>query len=244
MQASHTVSAGAAPASSNRMNPRVLTATALVAAVHVALLAVILTLRHDPVQPALESRVMTAQLLPPAPVAAPAAVQSVAPPPPTPTPPVHSKPKVQPKPTPKPTPAPLREAPAPSPVTVAPPEPAVPAAPAAPPTPAAPAAPAIGRQTMEISAPKNVSHLDCNIAKPDYPALSRRRGETGTAYVKFVVGLTGKLENIELKKSSGFSRLDDAALAAAHASACKPYLEDGQPIRAAYTQPYNFNLED
>ncbi|MDR6207298.1 outer membrane transport energization protein TonB [Paraburkholderia sp. GV068] len=226
------------------MNPRVLTATALVAAVHVALLAVILTLRHDPVQPALESRVMTAQLLPPAPVAAPAAVQSVAPPPPTPTPPVHSKPKVQPKPTPKPTPAPLREAPAPSPVTVAPPEPAAPAAPAAPPTPAAPAAPAIGRQTMEISAPKNVSHLDCNIAKPDYPALSRRRGETGTAYVKFVVGLTGKLENIELKKSSGFSRLDDAALAAAHASACKPYLEDGQPIRAAYTQPYNFNLED
>ncbi|ALE54276.1 energy transducer TonB [Paraburkholderia sp. RL17-368-BIF-A] len=244
MQASHTVSAGAAPASSNRMNPRVLTATALVATVHVALLAVILTLRHDPVQPALESRVMTAQLLPPAPVAAPAAVQSVAPPPPTPTPPVHSKPKVQPKPTPKPTPAPLREAPAPSPVTVAPPEPAAPAAPAAPPTPAAPAAPAIGRQTMEISAPKNVSHLDCNIAKPDYPALSRRRGETGTAYVKFVVGLTGKLENIELKKSSGFSRLDDAALAAAHASACKPYLEDGQPIRAAYTQPYNFNLED
>ncbi|MDQ0622529.1 protein TonB [Paraburkholderia graminis] len=226
------------------MNPRVLTATALVAAVHVALLAVILTLRHDPVQPALESRVMTAQLLPPAPVAAPAAVQSVAPPPPTPTPPVHSKPKVQPKPTPKPTPAPLREAPAPSPVTVAPPEPAAPAAAAAPPTPAAPAAPAIGRQTMEISAPKNVSHLDCNIAKPDYPALSRRRGETGTAYVKFVVGLTGKLENIELKKSSGFSRLDDAALAAAHASACKPYLEDGQPIRAAYTQPYNFNLED
>ena len=226
------------------MNPRVLTATALVAAVHVALLAVILTLRHDPVQPALESRVMTAQLLPPAPVAAPAAVQSVAPPQPTPTPPVHSKPKVQPKPTPKPTPAPLREAPAPSPVTVAPPEPAAPAAPAAPPTPAAPAAPAIGRQTMEISAPKNVSHLDCNIAKPDYPALSRRRGETGTAYVKFVVGVTGKLENIELKKSSGFSRLDDAALAAAHASACKPYLEDGQPIRAAYTQPYNFNLED
>ncbi|CAH2916613.1 MAG: putative TonB-dependent receptor [uncultured Paraburkholderia sp.] len=214
------------------MNPRVLTATALVAAVHVVLLAVILTLRHEPVQPALESRVMTAQLLPPAPVAAPAAVQSVAPPP-TPAPPIRSKSKVQPKPAQKPAPAPLREAPAP-----------VVAAQPAPPTPATPATPAIGRQTMDIAAPKNVSHLDCNIVKPDYPALSRRRGETGTAYVKFVVGLTGKLENIELKKSSGFSRLDDAALAAAHASACKPYLEDGQPVRAAYTQPYNFNLED
>ncbi|MFM0528694.1 energy transducer TonB [Paraburkholderia strydomiana] len=244
MQASHTALAGAAPASSPRMNSRVLTATAMVAAVHVALLAVVLTLRHDPVEATIESRVMTAQLLPPAPVAAPVAMQSVAPPPPTPAPPVRSKPKVQPKPTPtKPTPAPLHEAPAPSPTPVAAAEP-TPAAPPAPATPPAPAAPAIGRQTMEITAPKNVSHLDCNIVRPDYPALSRRRGESGTAYVKFVVGLTGKLENIELKKSSGFSRLDDAALAAAHSIACKPYLEDGQPVRAAYTQPYNFNLED
>lgn len=97
---------------------------------------------------------------------------------------------------------------------------------------------------MEITAPKNVSHIDCSMVTPEYPSLSKRRGETGTAYVKFVVGLTGKLENIELKKSSGFSRLDDAAVAAAHASACKPYLENGQPIRAAYTQPYNFNLND
>ncbi|ORC46921.1 energy transducer TonB [Burkholderia sp. A27] len=246
MQASHTVSAGVSPASPNRMNSRVLTATAMVAAIHVALLAVVLTLRHDPVvQPQLESRVMTAQLLPPAPVAAPVAVQSVAPPPPTPTPPVRTKPKVQPKPTPTPKPAPTplpqAAAPSPTPVAAADPTPPAPPAPAAPP---AQAAPAISRQTMEITAPKNVSHLDCNIAKPDYPSLSKRRGETGTAYVKFVVGLTGKLENIELKKSSGFSRLDDAALAAVHASACKPYLENGQPIRAAYTQPYDFNLND
>lgn len=215
----------------------------MVAAIHVALLAVVLTLRHEPVQPVLESRVMTAQLLPPAPVAAPVALQSVAPPPPKPAPPVHTQPKVQQKPIPtprKPTPSLLPEAATPSPTPVAAPDP-TPPAPVAPP---AAAAPAIGRQTMEITAPKNVSHLDCNIAKPDYPSLSKRRGETGTAYVKFVVGLTGKLENIELRKSSGFSRLDDAALAAVHASDCKPYLENGQPIRAAYTQPYDFNLND
>jgi periplasmic protein TonB len=245
MQAPRTAFTGPMPASFARQNSRALTATAVVAAIHVALLAVVMTLRHEPAQPALESHVMTAQLLPPAPVAAPVAMQSVAPPPPTPTPPVRSKPKVQPKPapTPKPTQVPLPEAAAPSPTPVAAPEPA-PAAPAAPVAPPAPAAPAIGRQTMEISAPKNVSHLDCNIAKPEYPSLSKRRGETGTAYVKFVVGLTGKLENVELKKSSGFSRLDDAALAAVHASACKPYLENGQPVRAAYTQPYDFNLND
>ena len=102
----------------------------------------------------------------------------------------------------------------------------------------------MNHETMEITAPKNVSHVECNIAKPDYPPLSRRRGETGTAYVKFVVGLTGKLDSIELKKSSGFSRLDDAALAAVHASACKPYLENGQPVRAATSQPFDFSLTD
>ncbi|WP_368620373.1 energy transducer TonB [Paraburkholderia sp. BR13444] len=247
MQAPHPVTAGAPLASSTRPNSRVLTTTAVVAAVHVALLAVIMTLRHEPVQVALESHVMTAELLPPAPVAAPAALQSIAPPPPQPTPPVHTKPKVQPKPapTPKPTPTPtpLPEAAAPSPTPVAAPDP-TPPAPATPATPPAAAAPAIGKQTMDISAPKNVSHLDCNIAHPDYPALSRRRGEAGTAYVHFVVGLTGKLESIELKKSSGFSRLDDEAVAAVRASACKPYLENGEPVRAAYTQPFNFNLTD
>ncbi|MFL9965365.1 energy transducer TonB [Paraburkholderia sediminicola] len=244
MPALPTVSAGIVPASPPRTNSRVMTATAVVAALHVAALAVIMTLRHEPVQATLESHVMTAQLLPPAPLAAPVALQSIAPPP-KPTPPVHTKPKVQPKPTPvpKPTPAPLPQAAAPSPTPVAAPDPTPPAA-AAPAAPPAAAAPAIGRETMEISAPKNVSHVECNIAKPDYPSLSRRRGETGTAYVKFVVSLSGKLERIELKKSSGFSRLDDAALAAVRASACKPYLENGQPVRAAYAQPFDFNLTD
>ncbi|MBB5410576.1 protein TonB [Paraburkholderia sp. HC6.4b] len=245
MQAPHPVSASATLASSTRPNSRALTATAIVAAVHVALLAVIMTLRHEPVPVALESHVMTAELLPPAPLAAPVALQSIAPPPPRPTPPVHTTPKAQPKPapTPKPTPTPLPQAAAPSPTRVAAPDP-TPPAPAAPATPPTAAAPAIGKPTMEISAPKNVSHLDCNITQPEYPALSRRRGESGTAYVHFVVGLNGKLENIELKKSSGFSRLDDAALAAVRASACKPYLENGEPVRAAYTQPFNFNLTD
>ncbi|RKR46352.1 energy transducer TonB [Paraburkholderia sp. BL17N1] len=245
MPASPIVSAGAVPASSTRLNSRVLTATAVVAAIHVALLAVIMTLRHEPVQPVLESRVMTAQLLPPAPVAAPVAIQSIAPPPPTPTPPVRTKPKVQPKPapTPRPTPTPLPVAAAPSPTPVAAPDP-TPPAPAAPVAPPAPAAPAIGRQTMEISAPKDISHLTCNIVKPDYPALSRRRGETGAVIVSLVVGVTGKFENVALKKSSGFSRLDDAALEAVRASACQPYLENGQPVRVPTTQRYDFNLND
>jgi protein TonB len=97
---------------------------------------------------------------------------------------------------------------------------------------------------MALTAPKNVAHLDCKITQPDYPRVSRLRGESGTAYVSFVVGLTGRIENIALNKSSGFDRLDDAAVAAMHDSTCKPYLENGEPVRAAYTQPFAFSLQD
>ncbi|CAB3770576.1 energy transducer TonB [Paraburkholderia solisilvae] len=248
MQASSPITAGFPPAGAARFNPRLATAVAVVVAAHIALVVIALTMRDKPLPKPVELRSITAELIsPPTPAAAaPVAIQSTATPPPKPVPPVHrEKPKVQPRPTPvpRPTPTPLPEAAAPSQHEIAAPEPAPPAPPA-PAAPAEPAAPAAGKPTLALSAPKNVSHLDCSIVAPDYPALSRRRGESGTAFVRFVVGLTGKIENIELKKSSGFDRLDDAALSAMRSSTCKPYLENGQPIRATYTQPFEFGLKD
>ena len=231
------------------INPRVIAATVAVVAIHVGLLAIALTMRNEPPPRPVESKTITAELIsaaPPQPVAAPTAIQSTpVPPPPKPVPPKPTpklKPTVQPRV--KAAPTPLPETTAPSTIAAALPE-ATPAPPA-PPAPAAPApaAPAIGRPTMSLNAPKDVAHLECSIAMPDYPALSRRRGESGTAVVKFVVGLTGKIENIELKKSSGSQRLDDAALDAMRSSACKPYKENGEAIRAAYSQPFVFGLND
>jgi periplasmic protein TonB len=237
--------AGTLPGSAIRVNRRLVTATAIVLALHAVLIAIVLT-KHDTALPlALESHTITAELIQPAPVAAPAAIQSTpTPPPPKPVPHVtRAKPVVQPRPKPVPTPLPVADAPSQHAVEApAAPTPPAPAAPA--PAPAAAAAPAPGKPTMALSAPKNVSHLDCRIVQPDYPTLSKRRGETGVAYVSFVVGLTGQIESIDLKKSSGYGRLDDAALAAMHESSCKPYLEDGQPVRAAYTQPFDFSLSD
>ncbi|HTH62797.1 MAG TPA: energy transducer TonB [Paraburkholderia sp.] len=255
MQASHAFTGGQ-PVSVVPMNRRVVTAATVVVALHASLIAVMLS-NHDVATPvAIESHTITAELLQPEPLAAPAALQSM----PTPAPPkpaaqiVREKPKAQPKPRVTPTPLPLAQAPSqhqidtPAPASPAPSAPAAPAAaspaPPAPGTSAAPAAAAPGKPTITLSAPKNVSHLDCQIAHPDYPKLSMRRGETGTAYVRFVVGVSGQIENVELKKSSGYSRLDDAALAAMHDSSCKPYLENGEPVRAAYTQPFAFNLQD
>ncbi|WP_173678709.1 energy transducer TonB [Burkholderia singularis] len=248
MQASNSIQALSEPAAP-RMNRRVVAAAVAVLAGHAILLTGAL-LRGDMPQPPLESKAITAELLS-APVAQPAGVQSVAmpaPPKPVQKPEQKSKPKTAPeRPVVKPSPKPLPVSHEPSPTAIAAPQPASPA-PAAPTEPSAKETPAAAapsaRPTMEIATPKEGAHLTCQIAQADYPSLSRRRGETGVVKVRFVVGLTGKIESAQVVQSSGFPRLDDAALEAIRSSPCQPYLQNGQPMRAAYTQPYNFTLDD
>ncbi len=224
------------------MNPRVIVVAVGVLAAHAIMLTAAWLHRNAPPPKSVEVQTITAQLITPAPIAQQVAAESIPQPaPPKPVPRV--KPKVEPKPVQKaakPTPQPVAPSPAPSPVPAADPTPA-----AAAPAPAAPAAtPSPARETMQVSAPKNVPTLQCNFVKPDYPSMSRRRGESGTAYVHFVVGVTGKIESIDLQKSSGYPRLDDAALDAMRSTTCRPYIENGQAIRAARTQPYSFGLTD
>jgi periplasmic protein TonB len=244
MHATPSIPNGFEPYPDHRRTTRTGAIVAAVALAHVALLAIVFLARNErpPIAPV--SRTITAELLSPAPVAAPVAVQST-PTPPAPTPPQqHAKPK--PRPTPKPVVHELPPAAKPAPTAITTPEPPPPAPAAAAPSAPAPvaAAPAPGKPTVAISAPKNVSHLDCDITRTDYPLLSRRRGETGTAIVQFVVDVTGRIGNITLKKSSGFDRLDDAALAAVRSSSCHPYMENGEAIRATTSVPYVFNLSD
>ena len=225
------------------MNPRVITVAVGVLAAHAIMLTAAWLHRNAPPPKEIEVQSITAQLIPPAPAAQPVAVQSAAQPaPPKPVP--REKPKVEPKPVQKavkPTPQPVAQSPSPTPAPAAADPTPAPAAPA----PAAPAAaPGPARETMQVSAPKNVSALSCNFVKPTYPSMSRRRGETGTAYVHFIIGVTGKIESVQLQKSSGYPRLDEAALDATRASTCPPYIENGQAIRAAHTLPFNFTLDD
>ncbi len=62
--------------------------------------------------------------------------------------------------------------------------------------------------------------------------------------MRFIIGTTGGIESVSLVKSSGFSRLDDAAVEALRSSTCQPYLENGSPIRVFYTQAFTFGLDD
>jgi protein TonB len=243
MQSPTTTPAAFQTAPASNANPRVIAACAAVVVIHVALLGVALTMRHEPLPRPIEAKSITAQLISETPQPAPQPVAVETPPPPKPVPqPVpkpQPKPKVKPKIEPKPTPMPVTEAPSQIAAPAPEPTPPAPAQPAPP-----PAAPAIGKPSMDLAAPKNVARLSCNIAQPDYPATAKRRGETGTAVIRLTVGLSGKIENITLQKSSGSSRLDDAALEAVRGSACSPYKENGEAIRATATVPFVFSLND
>ena len=247
MSAPTTVLPGTPSAAAPTARMRTLSTVAAVAVVHAALIALVMRAsERAPLPYVIQSPVIRAQLLSPAPVpATPSAPQSSRPAP-QPVAKKPAEPRVRPAHV---TPAPARTA-----VPAAPAHPVQPAPSAVEPgsresadTAAAPktndvptrpaqaASAATGRETIAISAPKNVRHIDCNIVKPDYPALSRRRGEEGTADVKFVIGLTGAIENIELAKSSGYPR---------HASSCRPYVKNGARVRAAYTKPFTFVFGD
>lgn len=109
------------------------------------------------------------------------------------------------------------------------PEPAVPAA--------APAAPPAQPKTIA----SGVEYLQP--PRPDYPAAARRMGEEGKAVLRVLVNDKGHAERIELQKSSGSPRLDEAAKQAVQRALFKPYMEDGKPAAVYAIVPITFQLD-
>jgi protein TonB len=122
------------------------------------------------------------------------------------------------------TPAPVKTE------TVAPP---VAAAPAAVPAPPAPAQPRTITSGIEYIQPP----------QPDYPPVSRRMGEEGKAVLRILVNDKGRPERIEVQKSSGSTRLDEAARQAAARAVFKPFIEDGKPVARYAIVPITFQLD-
>ncbi|WP_334107202.1 energy transducer TonB [Methylobacillus sp.] len=79
---------------------------------------------------------------------------------------------------------------------------------------------------------------------PTYPAMSKRLGEQGVALLRINVSETGMPETIQLEKSSGFDRLDKAALEAAKKCRFNPYMRDNKPMRVTVIAPFRFSLSD
>lgn len=110
---------------------------------------------------------------------------------------------------------PTAVAPAPQPVAL----PATPAAPRA-----APPAPPSIVQASDLSA-RMVSGKP-----PRYPIESRRKKEQGTVVLSLMLGLDGEVASISVSRSSGFARLDDAALDAVRKWRWEPMIRAGQPV--------------
>ena len=77
---------------------------------------------------------------------------------------------------------------------------------------------------------------------PDYPALSRRRGETGSVVVLVELDAKGTVTSARIEHSSSFERLDQAALVAVRSWHCDPPLYNGKPTRSLARQPFSFVL--
>ncbi|TAN10944.1 MAG: energy transducer TonB [Burkholderiaceae bacterium] len=249
---------------------RVLQNTAVVAAVlalHGAALWALqngLTERATPAALALP-RVITAQLIAaatpaPAPTAAPAETPKPVPPPAEPPAPVATpapvqrhmppaKPRTETK---APQRRPVAKQPMPAmPLPAAPTTPAVhepvntaPATTSAAATPAA-AAPAAA---APVPAPQTVlpssSATYLNNTPPPYPPLSRRLGESGEVIVRVLIGTDGRAEKAQIDKSSGYERLDQAALETARDRwRYVPGTRGGVPEAMWFKIPIKFVLE-
>ena len=100
---------------------------------------------------------------------------------------------------------------------------------------AAPAAPAI--RTGAVIQP------GAHCAKPDYPSASRRMEEEGTVTLKFLIGVDGKVIQADIEKTSGFTRLDEAARNALSKCQFRPGTVDGKPEQSWASIKYTWRLE-
>ena len=119
---------------------------------------------------------------------------------------------------------------------VAPQPPAPPIAAPVAPAPVAPPAP------VKVELPStNADYL--NNPKPAYPAMSKRAGEQGLVLVRVLIGADGTAQKAEIKTSSGFERLDRAALATVLQWRYVPGKRGGVAEAMWFNVPINFVLE-
>ena len=78
---------------------------------------------------------------------------------------------------------------------------------------------------------------------PTYPESSRRRGEEGVVRVELLVDSTGRVAEVRILESSGFSTLDAAAVQTLRAWRFRPAQRAGLPVAGSITTAVHFRLE-
>jgi protein TonB len=99
------------------------------------------------------------------------------------------------------------------------------------------AAPAAPPAPPQIEAPVLDASYTPNEEVFRKPNISARLGESGKVLVNVTVGVSGFATNVTLIKSSGYPRLDDAAIRGARKLRFRPATRAGVPIEMAYPLP-------
>ncbi|HEY0339617.1 MAG TPA: energy transducer TonB, partial [Steroidobacteraceae bacterium] len=83
------------------------------------------------------------------------------------------------------------------------------------------------------------------LTQPPYPMSSIRVGEEGAIVVDILVGVDGRVRDAKVSRSSGFERLDQAALSEAKQRwHLKPATRNGVPFEQWLTLKVVFRLQD
>lgn len=78
----------------------------------------------------------------------------------------------------------------------------------------------------------------------EYPLESRRLREEGKTILKVLVDKTGHLVEVKVHESSGFSRLDEAAMESVKSFCFIPARKAGEPFDAWVLVPITFKLNE
>jgi protein TonB len=97
-------------------------------------------------------------------------------------------------------------------------------------------------QTASFSPPRTDAFALSN-PLPIYPPLSRRQGEEGRVLLNVHILENGQVGEVTIRQSSGFSRLDEAALVAVRQWHYVPAKQNGVPLAYWYVQPLSFSLD-
>ncbi|MBW7903892.1 MAG: energy transducer TonB [Rhodocyclaceae bacterium] len=200
----------------------------LIAAAHVGVLAVLVSLQVVPLPVSIAT--LTVDILTPTMPTPPPDIV-----PPKPEPPKVKPKTVQPRPTPEPVQQPIlaveTAAPAAAEVPIAPPAPPEPVIVAPPPAPPA------------VSQPRfDADYLSNPI--PAYPPISRRLGEEGKVLLRVRVEPNGRPSQVEVRTTSGSPRLDQSALEAVSRWRFIPAKRGDEPIADWVLVPIVFNLKN
>ena len=134
-----------------------------------------------------------------------------------------------------PLPQPVVAAPEPAAITIP-----VPPAPVAVSQPVAPPVAEVQEITMTA---QTLTAVYLRNPKPSYPGMSRRLGEQGTVFLRVFITAIGNPTRIELKTSSGYPRLDQAAQDAVQRWKFVPAKRGDQAVDAWVVVPIRFSLK-